>query len=56
MSKKIIQFIDGPNLNMLGERDPEMYGSMTLDEVHKTVKDYIIQNYKQIDVNFFLRI
>ena len=26
---------------------------MTLDEVHKTVKDYIIQNYKEIDVNFF---
>ena len=53
MSKKIIQFIDGPNLNMLGEREPDIYGSMTLKEVHKTVEDHIAQNYKDVDTNFF---
>ena len=53
MSEKFIQFIDGPNLNMLGEREPDIYGSMTLKEVHKTVEDHIAQNYKDIDTNFF---
>jgi 3-dehydroquinate dehydratase-2 len=32
-----ILFIDGPNLNVLGEREPSVYGSQTLADIRKTV-------------------
>ena len=53
MDKKIIQFIDGPNLNMLGDREPEVYGSMTLKDVHDQVENYIVSRKFDIHVNFF---
>ncbi|KKW10704.1 MAG: 3-dehydroquinate dehydratase [Parcubacteria group bacterium GW2011_GWA2_49_9] len=34
---KTILLIHGPNLNMLGKRDPKHYGSLTLRELEKQV-------------------
>ena len=35
--KKII-IINGPNINLLGKREPEIYGHDTFDEVFKKLK------------------
>jgi 3-dehydroquinate dehydratase II len=34
-----ILLIDGPNLNTLGTREPEVYGNMTLAEIRSRVKE-----------------
>ena len=35
--KKII-IINGPNLNLLGKREPEIYGSQTFEDFFETLK------------------
>ena len=53
MSNKKIIIINGPNLNLLGEREPEVYGSETLRDLEKMVKEYIINSNLNIDAIFF---
>jgi 3-dehydroquinate dehydratase-2 len=35
-----IAVIHGPNLNMLGRREPEIYGSRSLEELNKALQKY----------------
>lgn len=46
-----LYIINGPNLNMLGIREPEIYGKLTLQDIESKIKLYCAKN--QIDVEFY---
>ncbi len=44
-----ILIINGPNLNMLGKREPEIYGNKTLEEINA----YIEGSFEDLELEFF---
>ena len=46
-----IMVIQGPNLNMLGTREPRIYGTTTLEEVHNQMK--LVADEAKMEIEFF---
>ena len=46
-----IAVIQGPNLNMLGVREQQIYGPMKLEQIHAQMKEFATQN--NIEIEFF---
>ena len=45
-----IDIINGPNLNLLGERQPDIYGKMTLADIETACRKHVEKN--SIKINF----
>jgi 3-dehydroquinate dehydratase-2 len=43
-----ILVIHGPNLNLLGQREPEVYGTVTLEEINRNLKK--MARYKNLEI------
>ena len=52
MSQKII-IINGPNLNLLGTREPEIYGKESLEDLRSIVNSHIEKNFPDMSVVFY---
>jgi 3-dehydroquinate dehydratase-2 len=46
-----IAVLNGPNLNLLGEREPDIYGHLSLDELETAVATYAAA--REIEIGFF---
>ena len=45
--------IHGPNLNLLGKREPEIYGKDTIDDINFLINDYCKENNIEVIIEQF---
>ena len=52
MTEKKIYIINGPNLNLLGDREPDIYGNKTLKDLEDDLNQIVIENNLGISLVF----
>jgi 3-dehydroquinate dehydratase II len=50
MGIKKILVMHGPNINLLGTREPEIYGSTSFDDINKIIKEFSEQNNIKVEI------